>query len=70
MRPAVFDKVRSVVVDEIDGPVLSAPTDAVVGVVAAGVCGSDLWYFRGTDPVERHAPLGHEFVCVVRQVGA
>ncbi|WP_432934488.1 alcohol dehydrogenase catalytic domain-containing protein [Microbispora sp. CA-135349] len=69
MRAVVFDRAGLVVVDEIDDPVLSAPTDAVVGVVAAGVCGSDLWYFRGIDPVERGAPLGHEFVGVVRQVG-
>jgi threonine dehydrogenase-like Zn-dependent dehydrogenase len=27
--------------------VVTAPTDAVVRVVLAGVCGSDLWYYRG-----------------------
>jgi threonine dehydrogenase-like Zn-dependent dehydrogenase len=70
MRAAVFDKVGSVRVDEVDDPVLGAPTDAVVRIVAAGVCGSDLWYFRGIDPAEPGAPLGHEFVGVVQQVGA
>jgi len=44
------------------------PTDAVVRVVLACVCGSNLWYYRSDSP---HAvgPIGHEFVGVVEDIG-
>lgn len=52
-----------------DAEVLT-PTDAVVRVVAACVCGSDLWAYRGITKVDEPRPVGHEFVGVVEQVGA
>lgn len=48
---------------------LLMPNDAVVRVVAACVCGSDLWAYRGVTAVEEPRPVGHEFVGVVEQVG-
>ena len=68
MRAAVFAGPRSIQVADRPDPVAAAPTDAVVRVVLACVCGSDLWYYRGESP---HAlgPIGHEFVGVVEQVG-
>jgi len=68
MRAAVFAGPRSIEVADRPDPVVAAPTDAVVRVVLACVCGSDLWYYRGESP---HAPgpIGHEFVGVVDQVG-
>jgi threonine dehydrogenase-like Zn-dependent dehydrogenase len=48
---------------------VAEPTDAVVRVVLACVCGSDLWYYRGESPFEP-GPIGHEFVGVVEDVGA
>jgi len=48
--------------------VIEEPTDAVVRVVLACVCGSDLWYYRGESPFEP-GPIGHEFVGVVEDVG-
>ena len=50
-------------------PVIAQPSDAVVRVVLACVCGSDLWYYRGDSPFEP-GPIGHEFVGVVEDVGA
>jgi len=50
-------------------PKIESPTDAVVRVVAACVCGSDLWGFRGFHPEGPPHPIGHEFVGVVEQVG-
>src|SRR5438874_7459803 len=69
MRAAVFEGPRSIRVADRPDPVVVEPTDAVVRVVLACVCGSDLWYYRGESP---HAlgPIGHEFVGVVKQVGA
>jgi len=55
--------------EEVPDPVLSTGGDAIVRVVAACVCGSDLWPYRGVTPT--HAPhrIGHEFVGVVEEVG-
>jgi threonine dehydrogenase-like Zn-dependent dehydrogenase len=49
--------------------VIEASTDAIVRVVLACVCGSDLWYFRGES---QHAvgSIGHEFLGVVEETGA
>jgi len=49
--------------------VLSTGGDAIVRVVAACVCGSDLWPYRGVTETPRPKRIGHEFVGVVEQVG-
>ncbi len=68
MRAAIYGGPRSIQVGDRPDPVIEAPTDAIVRVVLASVCGSDLWYYRGESP---HAPgpIGHEFLGVVDQVG-
>ena len=50
-------------------PTIQQPTDAIVRVVLACVCGSDLWYWRG---VSSHSvgSIGHEFIGTVEAVGA
>jgi threonine dehydrogenase-like Zn-dependent dehydrogenase len=69
MRAAIFQGPGVVEVAERPDPVIEEPTDAVVRVVLACVCGSDLWYYRGVTP---HAvgSIGHEFIGVVDDVGA
>jgi threonine dehydrogenase-like Zn-dependent dehydrogenase len=69
MRAAIFRGPRDIEVGERPDPVIQDPTDAVVRVVLACVCGSDLWYYRGESP---HAvgSIGHEFIGVVEQAGA
>jgi threonine dehydrogenase-like Zn-dependent dehydrogenase len=69
MRAAVFNEPRSISVADRRDPVIVEPTDAIVRVVLASVCGSDLWYYRGVSPFEP-GPIGHEFVGVVEDVGA
>jgi threonine dehydrogenase-like Zn-dependent dehydrogenase len=54
MRAAVFNGPGSIGVADRPDPVIDEPTDAIVRVVPACVCGSDLWYFRGESPM----PLG------------
>ncbi|MEU5875264.1 zinc-dependent alcohol dehydrogenase family protein [Glycomyces sp. NPDC047369] len=49
---------------------ITAPTDAVIRLAATCVCGSDLWPYRGVEPVGEPHPMGHEYVGVVEQVGA
>ncbi|MGZ6705414.1 MAG: zinc-dependent alcohol dehydrogenase family protein [Solirubrobacteraceae bacterium] len=69
MRAAIFNEPGSVTVGERRDAVVAEPTDAVVRVALACVCGSDLWYYRGDSPFEP-GPIGHEFVGVVEDVGA
>jgi threonine dehydrogenase-like Zn-dependent dehydrogenase len=69
MRAAIFNGPRDVTVGERPDPAITEPTDAIVGVTLACVCGSDLWYFRGVSPHEPGA-IGHEFIGVVRAVGS
>jgi threonine dehydrogenase-like Zn-dependent dehydrogenase len=69
MRAAVFVEPGEIeVTDRPDAAILD-PTDAVVRVALACVCGSDLWFYRGETPFEP-GPIGHEFVGVVEEVGA
>lgn len=69
MRAAVFNGPGSVEVTDRPDPVIQDPTDAIVTVVLACVCGSDLWYWRGES---EHAvgSIGHEFIGVVEEVGS
>lgn len=68
MRAAIFQGAGSIEIGERPDPQIEAPTDAVVRVVLACVCGSDLWYYRGETPHEVGS-IGHEFIGVVEQVG-
>jgi threonine dehydrogenase-like Zn-dependent dehydrogenase len=69
MRAAIFNGPGSIEVGERPDPIVETPSDAIVRVVLACVCGSDLWYWRG---VSSHAvgSIGHEFIGVVEAVGA
>src|SRR3954453_3017043 len=69
MRAAVFNEPGSITVEERRDASVAEPTDAVVRVVLACVCGSDLWYYRGESPFEP-GPIGHEFVGLVEDVGS
>src|SRR4051795_380492 len=69
MRAAVFNEPGSITVEERRDASVTEPTDAVVRVVLACVCGSDLWFYRGETPFEP-GPIGHEFVGVVEDVGS
>lgn len=37
---------------------------------ATSVCGSDLWPYRGIEAVDGPAPMGHEYVGIVEEVGS
>jgi 2-desacetyl-2-hydroxyethyl bacteriochlorophyllide A dehydrogenase len=71
MRAIVFDGVGGVALAEAPPPELEHPTDALVRVTMAGICGTDLHvvagHFKG---VERGAVIGHEFVGDVIAVGS
>ncbi|MFC2641628.1 MAG: alcohol dehydrogenase catalytic domain-containing protein [Propionibacterium acidifaciens] len=70
MRAAVFVEPGVVRVEDRPEPVIEKPTDALVRVTDACVCGSDLWWFRGISPREHGSLTGHEAMGVVEEVGS
>lgn len=69
MRGAIIHGPHDVRFEERPDPVVVEPTDAVIRTVAACVCGSDLWRYRGIQEVTKPTPIGHEYVGVVEAVG-
>jgi threonine dehydrogenase-like Zn-dependent dehydrogenase len=69
MRATLIHAPGDVRVEEVPDPQLSTGGDAIVRVVAACVCGSDLWPYRGVTPTHEPHRIGHEFVGIVEQVG-
>ncbi|GAA1460235.1 alcohol dehydrogenase catalytic domain-containing protein [Nocardiopsis exhalans] len=69
MRAALMYGAGDVRVENVPDPVLVEPTDALVRVVAACVCGSDLHAYRAMPAAETGVQAGHEFVGVVEEVG-
>ena len=69
MRGAVIYGPKDVRLHERPDPTIQQPTDAIVRTVAACVCGSDLWRYRGVQRVARPTPIGHEYVGIVEAIG-
>jgi len=69
MRGVIMHAPGDVRVEERDMPKIVAPTDAIIKLAATCICGSDLWPYRGAEPV-RDQPMGHEYVGTVTEVGA
>ncbi|MET7300765.1 zinc-dependent alcohol dehydrogenase family protein [Embleya sp. NPDC005575] len=70
MRGVVMHAPGDVRVEEREDPAVLAPTDAVIRLAATCVCGSDLWPYRGIERLAAPAPMGHEYVGVVEEVGS
>lgn len=70
MKAAVLHGPRDLRIDEIDAPRIQKPTDAIIRVAAACVCGSDLWPYRGVQPIDAPMPMGHEYCGVIEEVGS
>src|SRR5438093_10750370 len=69
MRGAVLYGPRDLRFDRRDTPTILKPTDAIVRNSATCVCGSDLWPYRGINPVPQPTPMGHEYCGIVEEVG-
>jgi threonine dehydrogenase-like Zn-dependent dehydrogenase len=69
MRVAVMHAPGDVRVEDRPDPTIQQPTDAVLRVSAACVCGSDLWPYRGVEKLGGPRRMGHEYVGVVEEVG-
>src|SRR5437899_1951590 len=69
MRGTVLYAPRDVRFEERAAPTITKPTDAVIRISATCVCGSDLWNYRGINPVTQPTPMGHEYCGIVEEVG-
>ena len=70
MKGTVFHGPHDVRVERVDDPALQTPTDALVRITRAGICGSDLHFYHGAFPIEPGFVLGHEGVGVIEEVGS
>jgi threonine dehydrogenase-like Zn-dependent dehydrogenase len=69
MKGAVLYAPHDVRFEERAEPTIAQPTDAVIRLSATCVCGSDLWPYRGANPVAAPTPMGHEYCGIVEEVG-
>jgi threonine dehydrogenase-like Zn-dependent dehydrogenase len=69
MKATIFHAPGDVRVEEVPDPAIKEPTDAIVRVTHACICGSDLWFYRGLTPYEPGWRTGHEWMGIVEEVG-
>jgi threonine dehydrogenase-like Zn-dependent dehydrogenase len=70
MRVTTIHGTKDIRLEDRPVPTIDAPTDAIIKVVAACICGSDLWPYRGENQISPGDPIGHEMVGIVEEVGA
>ena len=70
MRATVMYQAGDVRVENVPDPVLREPTDAIVRVTSACICGSDLWPYQSMPFKEQGRRMGHEFIGIVEEVGS
>src|SRR6266542_2605996 len=70
MRATVMFGAGDVRIEDVPDARLIEPTDALVGVTRAAICGSDLWPYKTMEHSETGRRMGHEFIGVVEAVGA
>jgi threonine dehydrogenase-like Zn-dependent dehydrogenase len=70
MLATVMYAAGDVRVENVPDARLVEPTDALVRVTRAAICGSDLWPYRTMEPSATGRRMGHEFIGVVEEAGA
>ena len=70
MRATVMYGARDVRVETVPDARIVEPTDALVAVTRACICGSDLWPYNSMAPSETGNRMGHEFIGLVEAVGS
>jgi len=69
MKATVMYAAGDVRVETVPDPKLVQPTDALVRVTTACICGSDLWPYQSMERTETGRRMGHEFIGLVEDVG-
>ena len=70
MKGAVLYGPGDIRFEHRDDPTIVEPTDAILRLAASCVCGSDLWPYRGLQPIDGPTAMGHEYCGVVEEVGS
>ena len=70
MRATVMYSAGDVRIENVPDPKIIEPTDAVIRVTRACVCGSDLWPYQKMERSDTGRVMGHEAIGVVEDVGA
>src|SRR5437762_8393733 len=70
MRATVMYGAGDVRVEDVPDARLIEPTDALVRVTRAAICGSDLWPYKSMEPTDAGRRMGHEFIGVVEDTGS
>ncbi|MER5562229.1 zinc-dependent alcohol dehydrogenase family protein [Streptomyces sp. NPDC001251] len=70
MRATVIHAPHDIRVEEVPDPRIQVSTDAVVRVLRACICGSDLWAYRGESARQPGQRIGHEFLGIVEEAGS
>lgn len=71
MRALTWQGKRSVSVESVPDPKIEKPTDVVIRVTSAAICGSDLHLYETLGPfLDKGDVLGHETMGVVEEVGS
>jgi threonine dehydrogenase-like Zn-dependent dehydrogenase len=70
MRGGTLYAPRDIRFEEREAPKIVKPTDAIIRNSAACVCGSDLWPYRGIEPIPQPTIMGHEYCGIVEEVGS
>lgn len=69
MKAVTYEGTRKMEVSSEPKPKLKAPTDAILRVTTAGICGSDLHMYDGRTDLDRGTVVGHEIMGVIDEVG-
>jgi threonine dehydrogenase-like Zn-dependent dehydrogenase len=70
MKGAVLYGPRDIRFEEREAPKIIERTDAIIRIAVTCVCGSDLWPYRGLQPIQGSTPMGHEYCGIVEEVGS
>jgi threonine dehydrogenase-like Zn-dependent dehydrogenase len=70
MRATVMQSAGDVRIEDVPDAKLTDPTDALIRVTRACICGSDLWPYKNMEPTDGGRPMGHEAIGVVEEIGA
>jgi threonine dehydrogenase-like Zn-dependent dehydrogenase len=70
MRATIMFEAGDVRIENVPDPRIIEPTDAIISVSRACICGSDLWPYKNMEHDNRGRVMGHEAIGVVEDVGA
>lgn len=69
MQGTMIYGARDIRFEDVPEPSITKQTDAILHLAATCICGSDLWPYRGINPIKNPTRMGHEYCGIVEEVG-